>query len=50
MERKFTKKRLGDKKPFKKDGDNAFGGKVVGRPSYTARAAHVHPQGDGDQL
>jgi len=28
MERKFTKKRIGDKKPFKKDGDNAgFGGR-----------------------
>jgi len=28
MERKFTKKRLGDKKPFKKDGDNnSFGGR-----------------------
>ena len=28
MERKFTKKRIGDKKPFKKDGDNSsFGGR-----------------------
>jgi len=28
MERKFTKKRPGDKKPFKKDGDNnSFGGR-----------------------
>ena len=28
MERKFTKKRQSDKKPFKKDGDhNAFGGR-----------------------
>jgi len=32
MERKFTKKRPGDKKPFKKDGDsnNSFGGRSGG--------------------
>ena len=27
MERKFTKKRPTDRKPFKKDGDNSFGGR-----------------------
>jgi len=36
MERKF-KKRLGDKKPFRKDGDNAFGPGAARRTPRTPR-------------